>query len=201
MTRSVDSMTRWVASEALLRAFLMERLGAAAGERILELGCGTGSLAIAIAGGHPPCCVVAVDADRGAVDIAMAREPDGVRWWPSFAHDLPFADGAFDAVVCALLFHKLSNEEKRESLNETFRVLRPGGRLLLAHWRRSRTPSRGGSAPGAEGARAADSAVPELIARAGFQDVSAEGHLAARLGTQAVYRARRPDVTSRAGTP
>lgn len=199
MTRCVDSLTRWVASEASLRAFLVERLGAAAGERVLELGCGTGSLAIAIAGGHPRCCVVAVDADRGAVDIAMAREPDGVRWWPSFAHDLPFADAAFDAVVCALLFHKLSNEEKRESLNETYRVLRPGGRLLLADWRRSRAPFRGGSAPGARAARAADG-VPELIALAGFQDVSAVGHLAARLGTQAVYRARRPDVTSRAGT-
>jgi ubiquinone/menaquinone biosynthesis C-methylase UbiE len=107
---------------------LVERLGLKAGERVLDVGCGTGRLARWIAERVGPSgSVVGIDPLVERIAIARARVP-GVTFEVGQAEDLgAFADGSFDAVCMSAVFHWVS--DKPRALAEVRRVLRPGGRL------------------------------------------------------------------------
>ena len=105
-------------------------------DRVLDLGCGTGVLTKLIAdelddtvGG------VSVGIDAAAKMIRVARkkrENSTCRFEVAAAEDLPFEDGSFDAVVSSLFFHHVPLELKQEALSEAYRVLVPGGKLIIA---------------------------------------------------------------------
>lgn len=102
-------------------------LGARHGERVLDLGCGTGRYLtrLTAAGAWP------VGADFSLGMLRAARRSVGAT--PLVAADpqqaLPFNDGTFDATVCALVGEHL--ERLHVTLRETYRALRPGGRLVF----------------------------------------------------------------------
>jgi demethylmenaquinone methyltransferase / 2-methoxy-6-polyprenyl-1,4-benzoquinol methylase len=94
------------------------------GDRVLDVCCGTGDLALASAeaGGH----VVGLDFSEKM--LARAREKsDAVDWVRGDATALPFADGEFDAVTVGFGIRNLEDLER--GLAEIARVLRPGGRV------------------------------------------------------------------------
>jgi arsenite methyltransferase len=100
------------------------------GERVLDIGCGPGFLAIEMAeevgpGGR----VVGVDASESMLAIARRREPAVAEFQPGDALSLAFADGAFDAVVSTQVYEYVA--DMPAALAEARRVLRPGGRLLI----------------------------------------------------------------------
>ena len=105
-------------------------------DRILDLGCGTGVLTRMIAdqldaedGG------VSVGIDAAARMIQVARKKRGndvCRFEVAAAEDLPYEDGAFDAVVSSLFFHHVDLDLKAKALSEAWRVLRPQGKLVIA---------------------------------------------------------------------
>ncbi|MGD9304106.1 MAG: methyltransferase domain-containing protein [Desulfobacterales bacterium] len=105
-------------------------------DRILDLGCGTGVLTRMIAdqldveaGG------VSVGIDAAARMIHVARKKRGneiCRFDVAAAEDLPYDDGAFDAVVSSLFFHHVDLDLKAKALSEAWRVLRPQGKLVIA---------------------------------------------------------------------
>jgi SAM-dependent methyltransferase len=104
----------------------------AAGQRVLDVACGTGVLARALAeragaSGH----VAGLDLNDGMLAVARRRAPK-VAWHHGAAEAMPFGDGEFDAVLCqfALMFF----EDRAKALAEMRRVLRPGGRLAIAVW-------------------------------------------------------------------
>jgi ubiquinone/menaquinone biosynthesis C-methylase UbiE len=98
--------------------------------RVLELGCGTGKHLPALAAG---CRPVAVDPWLPSLQRARTRAP-GVPLVCARAEALPFKDGAFDAVVAALVFCSVDAPDL--GLAEVRRVLAPGGALrLLEHVR------------------------------------------------------------------
>lgn len=107
-----------------------------ASDRVLDLGCGTGMLTRMIAdhlrveaGGY----CLGIDAAGKMVQVAIKRRQGPTcRFQAAAAEDLPFADGSFDAVVSSLLFHHLPYDLKRRALDEAFRVLRGGGKLVIA---------------------------------------------------------------------
>ncbi|MGD0527877.1 MAG: methyltransferase domain-containing protein [Polyangiaceae bacterium] len=111
---------------------LVERLGVASGDRVLDVGCGTGRLARWIAERvGPQGTVVGVDPLPERIAIANANAPGGSSG-PSFevgqAENLgSFADESFDAVCLSAVFHWVENKPK--ALREIRRVLRPGGRM------------------------------------------------------------------------
>jgi len=115
---------------------LLELLDLEASDRVLDLGCGTGVLTRMIgdrldgaAGGE------SIGIDAAAKMIAVARkkrETPNCRFEVMAAEALGFADAAFDAVVSSLFFHHVALDLKQKALAEAFRVLKPGGRLVIA---------------------------------------------------------------------
>ena len=102
------------------------------GQRVLDVGCGTGVLACAAAERVGPRGQV-VGLDPNAQMLAVARrKPSGIVWQSGRAESLPFDDASFDAVVSqfALMFF----ESKSAAIAEMLRVLRPRGRLAVAVW-------------------------------------------------------------------
>jgi ubiquinone/menaquinone biosynthesis C-methylase UbiE len=94
---------------------------------VLEVGCGTGALAVALA---KEARVWAVDSSPEMLEVARAR-PGGehVGWRVADAVALPFRDGWFDRVVMRLVVHLL---DRPRAFGEALRVLGSGGRLVVA---------------------------------------------------------------------
>ncbi|GGQ66777.1 class I SAM-dependent methyltransferase [Couchioplanes azureus] len=106
----------------------MAVLAPAPGERVLDAGCGTGrNLAAMLAAGARPS---GVDFSPGMLAVARRRHPGVPLIEADLEGRLPFGDGEFDAVYCALLAEHLA--EPGRAMAEFARVLRPGGRLVLS---------------------------------------------------------------------
>ena len=103
-----------------------------AGDRVLDLACGTGALARAVLSRTGPRGrVTGVDRSAGMLDLAR-RLCSGVDWQHASADSLPFPDGSFDAVVSQ--FGLMFFADRRRAIAEALRVLAPGGRFAFAVW-------------------------------------------------------------------
>jgi demethylmenaquinone methyltransferase/2-methoxy-6-polyprenyl-1,4-benzoquinol methylase len=107
------------------------------GDRVLDLGCGTGALAVRLARGG--CHVTGIDISSPMLTQAarLVREAEleeqvTLRELGAVELDTAFKDGSFDAVVSTLVFSELSDAEVAYALAQCLRILRPGGRLLVA---------------------------------------------------------------------
>jgi ubiquinone/menaquinone biosynthesis C-methylase UbiE len=131
-----DAAARVTMRERRWRSLLAERAAAATppGGAVVEVGAGTGSLTRLLRAVLPAdATLTAVDPDERALAIARRRAPDpAIAWRPGRAEALPLPDAGQDAVVAALVLHHLPPAAKRAALAEARRVLRPGGRLLIA---------------------------------------------------------------------
>ncbi len=107
---------------------LLVREGDLRGRRVLEVGCGTGTLAAALAE-RAASRVWAVDAEPAMLEVAAARVPREVGLKIASAEELPFRDGWFERVVLRLVVHLVDREH---ALPELRRVLGPGGRAVIA---------------------------------------------------------------------
>lgn len=106
--------------------------GIAAGQRVLDVACGTGVLARAVAERSGPAgAVVGLDVNEDMLAVARHKAPDIV-WRLGAAEELPFEDASFDAVVSQ--FGLMFFTDRRGAIREMVRVLRPGGRLAVAVW-------------------------------------------------------------------
>jgi SAM-dependent methyltransferase len=103
-------------------------IGPCAGERILDAGCGTGrNIARLLAGGAR---VTGMDFSEGMLRVARERFPDVPLMIGDLQARWPFDDGAFDAVLCALVGEHLDDLDTTN--REMARVLRPGGRAVFS---------------------------------------------------------------------
>lgn len=102
------------------------------GQRVLDVACGTGVLARAVAERVGPSgSVFGVDISEGMLAVARRKAPT-VRWREGRAEALPFDANSFDVVVSQ--FGLMFFEDRRSAIQEMMRVLRPGGRLAVAIW-------------------------------------------------------------------
>ena len=111
---------------------LIEAARVVAGQRVLDVACGTGVLAREAARVVGPSGYVAgVDLDRGMLSVA-ARVAPAIDWRQASAELLPFADASFDAVVSQ--FGLMFFPDRHAALLAMRRVLVPGGRMAVAVW-------------------------------------------------------------------
>ena len=122
------SMGRW--SRRLAGPFLDFAAIGAIG-RVLDVGCGTGSLTSALAEFAPGAEIVGIDHSQAYVDHARATVPAAVRltFEQGDAAALPYADGVFDAALSLLVLNFVPDAEKAAS--EMARVTKPGGVVAL----------------------------------------------------------------------
>jgi len=120
--------------EGKFRRTLVELAGLKPGQSVLDVGCGTGSLAIEAAKAVGPAgSVVGIDPSPEMIGRAKskARRRANVRFEIAPAQSLPFADASFDVVLSSLVLHQLPPESLHVVKAEIARVLKPSGRLLL----------------------------------------------------------------------
>jgi ubiquinone/menaquinone biosynthesis C-methylase UbiE len=107
----------------------VELAGLAAGQRVLDLGCGTGGFARALAQ-RLPAEVIGVDVAAHLLRHAATQFPHrSLRWVLGQAEALPLADQTVDRVIMSLVLHQIA--DRKQALQEVYRVLRPGGRVLV----------------------------------------------------------------------
>lgn len=113
---------------------------AEAGDRVLDVGCGTGHLTRHMAAQVGPTGkVTGVDPSPPVLDYARRtrQRPGGApcTYREGIAESLDLPDASFDTVVTSLMLHHLPEELRPKALREMHRVLRPGGRLLVVEFR------------------------------------------------------------------
>jgi ubiquinone/menaquinone biosynthesis C-methylase UbiE len=123
-------MGRW--SRRLAPLFL-DFAGLSDGERVVEIGCGTGSLMLALPGRANFKSFEAIDYEQQFVDAARERNTDPrINIAKGDACNLQFADGAFDRALSMLVLHFVSDPER--AIAEMKRVVRPGGIAAATVW-------------------------------------------------------------------
>ena len=142
--RIARGYARWWAPVLAPQAVaLLERLDAAVAAgaiRIVDVGTGTGTLAIAALRRWPAVEVAGVDASRGMAEAARAeadtlldpRDHGRFEITVAPADRLPFRDATFDAAMSSFVYQLVPNRAR--ALREARRVLRPGGRLAYVSW-------------------------------------------------------------------
>lgn len=115
---------------------ILETLAPQPADRILDIGCGTGVLCQMIAMRLQPeneGAVTGIDAAGKMIEIARKkRGSNHCRFEAMAAENLTFDDDSFDGVVSSLFYHHVPLDLKKRSLSEAFRVLKPGGKLVIA---------------------------------------------------------------------
>jgi ubiquinone/menaquinone biosynthesis C-methylase UbiE len=135
LTSFYDLIMRLTMREFTFKQRLVAQACIEKGQHILDLGCGTATLAILIKKMYPETEVTGLDRDPDVLKIArakVARNNLNIKLDQGMAFKLPYPDGSFDRVLSSLLLHHLTRENKIRTLREVFRVLRPGGEFHLA---------------------------------------------------------------------
>jgi ubiquinone/menaquinone biosynthesis C-methylase UbiE len=137
LSRLYDPVLALAMRERRFRCLMGERVGGDLpdGGTAVDVGCGTGTFAIALSTARPDARVIGVDGDPEILAIARGKDgAGGVEWRDGLAQELPPADRSADVVTMSLVLHHLLPDDKSRALEEARRVLRPGGRLHIADW-------------------------------------------------------------------
>lgn len=203
---AIALMTR----ERIWRSDLLAQLGPRDGETIVDVGCGTGTLATLIKAAAPGADLVGVDPDPEVLDRARTkarRRGTGVDFRQGFAGDVADLIGRdrADKVVSSLVFHQAPIAGKREGFAAIHAALRPGGEPHIADYGWQRTPAMRllfrqiQALDGVENTRLnAAGGLPDLIAEAGFVGVEERAVIATATGSISLYRAEKPHGPARA---
>ena len=145
-------------------------------EQVLDVGCGTGTLAMEVARRVGRAGRVA-GVDPGTEQIARARAKAARRHVPiefqiGVIEQLAFPDQTFDVVLSTLMMHHLPPPLKRQGLAEIARVLKPGGRLVIADF--TRKQERQGQAARFHAGGSSIQDLVALVSDAGFERVETE---------------------------
>jgi len=190
----------------------------APGETVLDVGCGTGNLSLAMLRAQPAARVTGLDPDVGALRTAARkarRRRVPLTLVQGFADRLPTEDGSLDHVVSALALHHVPDEGRVLFARDAFRALRPGGRVTIAdfggpdggrrygrddghghgrgHGRGHAEAHRGHAAVAADphAARNLDGGLVHLLADAGFTDAREVDRVEHRFGPITFVQATR----------
>ncbi len=201
LTGAYDVIVRVTTLDAVWRPKLIAQIGAQAGHRVLDLGCGTGDIALQLKKANPNVEVVGLDADATALRIAREkahRTGAEISFEQSLFDDASFEPGSFNRVASSLVFHHLEPDAKARTLARVKEWLKPDGELHIADWGRARFPWQrlgfflvqllDGFSNTQDHVRVG---LKPLLREAGFVDVAETHRQTTPLGVISLYRARR----------
>jgi ubiquinone/menaquinone biosynthesis C-methylase UbiE len=149
------------------------------GDRVLDVGCGPGSLTLtAQSYAGPSGKVYGIDASPEMIEAARkkaARAGLAVTFEVGLIEELAFPEASFDVVISRLAIHHLPDDLKHRGFSEFLRVLKPGGHLLIADFKPPDNPLLSHITSALVGAHMMQSDVwrlPAMLASAGFVEVS-----------------------------
>jgi ubiquinone/menaquinone biosynthesis C-methylase UbiE len=201
LTPFYDPVVRLTTREAAFKKALIAQSHLETVNRVLDLACGTGTLAVMLKNVAPDAEVIGVDGDAKILKIAEAKAEKAnvrIKFEKAMSFDLPFANATFDRVFSSLFFHHLTRENKLQTLSEVRRVLKTGGELHVADWGLpANLPTRFGSyfiqlLDGKE--TTADSfngLLPKLMADAGFEAIEETDSFNTLFGTIRLHKSRK----------
>lgn len=152
--------------------------------RVLDIGCGTGTLVLLIKQLFPDLEVTGIDPDPKAISRAYRKAQRGqqsIQFDQGFSAKLPYQSAYFDRAFSSFMLHHLKFEEKIASILEIRRILRPGGTFHLLdfeHWRKSEQEKTDPTKQ-----------TEQLILKNGFPSVMKLLHKNTLLGPVVFYRA------------
>lgn len=126
--------------ERSFRERLLAPAHLALGESVLDIGCGTGTLAVVAKGRVGTGAVVGIDASPEMIARARrkaAKARVDVAFDVAHAQALPFPDAQFDVVLSTVMLHHLPRAGREDAVREVRRVLKPGGRFLAVDFAKS----------------------------------------------------------------
>ena len=203
------SLDRYDAAIALMtrekrwRSDLLKLVAPQPGERIVDIGCGTGTFAIALKGAAPESEILAVDPDPAILEIARAKADvagANIQWFEAMGDELDAIDALqqCDKIVSSLVLHQCPMDVKEAIAAQMFSLLKPGGTLFIADYGEQRSllmrmlfrqiqllDGFEFTEPNAKGC------VPEILAAAGFEAVEEVKVIPTPTGSIAIYRAKR----------
>ncbi len=201
LTKHYDRIVAMTTRESYFKKKLIAQSHLKDNDMIIDIGSGTGTLAIMIKKSNPKLIVTGVDADAQIISIAekkLAIEGVKVSFEAAMSNNLPFKDESYECCFSSLFFHHLTDEDKSKTFIEIFRVLNQGGQLHVADWGK---PTNFIMrllffiVQFLDGFETTSSNVkgklPELMRKAGFSDVKTVQEIPTMLGTMTVYSARK----------
>jgi ubiquinone/menaquinone biosynthesis C-methylase UbiE len=201
-SRLYDPILALTMRERRFRSQMLERVDADLPERgtALDLGCGTGTFALALSERRPDAEVVGVDGDPAILAIAQGKAgASSVDWKEGLAQKIPAESASADVLTASLMLHHLLAADKRTALAEARRVLKPGGWLHIADWGKPSDPLMSGAfflVQAIDGFdRTADhraGRLPAFVTEAGFAGVERYGRLRTGFGSLDLLRAAAP---------
>lgn len=199
LTHIYDPVVKLIMPENRFKNDLVQQANIGRAQRILDIGCGTATLAILIKKLHPDARVTGLDGDPKILEIARSKiSASGLEITldEAMSFDLPYDDSSFDRVFSSIMFHHLTHEEKIRTLKEVFRVTKPGAELHLADFGKPHNfimflislvmrlfEETEDNIKGM---------LPDMFRNAGFSDVQETARFASIFGTISLYRAVKP---------
>jgi len=193
-----DPLVRLLMRERTYRDRCFEQADIHPGHRVLDLGCGTGTMAVLVQQRVPGVTMIGVDGDPKILEIARrkaAKASVSIQFDEAKADRLPYTDASFDRVMSSLVLHHLTHEDKLAALREVRRVLVARGSFHLADFgppigRYAAFVSRFASHGDRLGENTAGS-LPALLREAGFARVRDRGYHNTLFGTLGLLSADR----------
>ena len=134
LTPFYDFIQRYIVRDVRYKSLLITQANIQPGYHVLDLGCGTGTLAIMAKQAQPRAEVVGLDADPDMLKVAKykaAQMKVPVKFDVGFTEKLPYPDASFDRVLSSIMIHHLKTPDKIQTAREAYRVLKPGGQLHI----------------------------------------------------------------------
>jgi len=132
LTPFYDLFQRWIVGDDRYRRPLITQADIRADQKVLDLGCGTGTVVIMVKQAQPGADVHGLDADPEILAIAARKASQravSVTFQQGMAFALPYPDQSMDRVLSSLMIHHLKTTDKYRMAAEVFRILKPDGEL------------------------------------------------------------------------
>ena len=198
LTPLYDPLLKWVMREETFKRKLVQQANIQPKMKVLDLGCGTGTLTLMLKQTYPEAEIIGMDGDPQVLDIARDKSSGAnIQWDEGLASSLPYPDSVFDRVVTSLVIHHLVTDDKRRAFKEIHRVLKPQGELHVLDFGAPHSSLTRFMAKYMrrleEAADNFDGQIPRFITEVGFGPVSEAQNFVTLFGPLSLWRAVKGD--------